>query len=69
MPITAEQRLVNDRWLLNIARHSKNWYWPDKGNTYAINNDNKFCPTNKQAYRDLIAITSLSFARDHIEKL
>ena len=68
MPLTAEQRLVNDRWLLNIARLSKNWEWPDRGNTYVIKN-NKFCPSDKQAYRDLIAITSISFVRDHVEKL
>ena len=68
MPITAEQRLVNDRWLLNIIRISKSWTWPDKGHTYAIKDD-KFCPSDKQAYRDLIAITSINFVKDHVERL
>ena len=65
MPITTEQRLVNDRWLLNLTRISKSWIWADKGHTYIIKDD-KFHPPDKQAYRDLIAITSISFAKEHI---
>lgn len=65
MPITTEQKQINDCWLLNLTNISKNWVWIDKGHIYAIK-DGKFLPINKQAYRDLITITTIKFTRDHI---
>jgi len=66
MPITTEQRLVNDRWLLKIISITKeHWIWPDQGHIVPVK-DNKLCPTTKQAYRDIIAITTISFVRDNV---
>ena len=66
MPITTEQRLVNDRWLLNVISITRqNWIWPNKGHVVPIKND-KLCPTDKQAYRDIIAITTINFVKDHV---
>ena len=66
MPITTEQRLINDRWLLNIIRMTRqNWIWPDTGHIVPVK-DKKLCPITKQAYRDIIAITTISFVRDNV---
>jgi len=65
MPITTEQKLVNERWLLNVARMSNNWIWIDKGHTYPIKED-KFYPPNKTAFNDLKAIVSPQFIKNNI---
>ncbi len=58
---------LNEKYFTKIASMTNNYFWPDKGHMYKIDNGDFICPTQK-SYSDLKGATPSTFHK-HIKMM
>lgn len=67
MPITIEQRKINEKWILQMKSLTKNmWFWKDNGNAYDMSG-RKIVPQTLKGYVELAGIVRKEFMKAFVE--